>query len=261
MKYKMLDRGERIGVALSGGKDSLALLTVLSRLAPKINLKLEPILVDEGISNYREHTLRTAKEATEALGLPLHVIGFREVLGATLDEIVEKGEKNPCAYCGVFRRKLLNQKARELGLEKIATGHNLDDEVQAVMMNYLRGDLDRLKRLGIESRQGDFVRRIKPLRLLPEKEVALFVLLEGHQVSFDECPYASTAFRTQVREMVYDLENKNPGIRFSILAGWEKLLPLLAGHKTGGVKSCKNCGEPTSGTYCKACEFEEELGL
>ena len=106
--------------------------------------------------------------------------------------------KEPCTYCGVGRRWVLNRKARELGATKLAVGHNLDDEVQSVLLNYMRGDLPRASRMGPvtdwsrRKKFGEkFVPRIKPLRELPEKEIALYVLLKGYDIKWDECPYAS----------------------------------------------------------------------
>jgi uncharacterized protein (TIGR00269 family) len=255
----MLERGERIGVAVSGGKDSLSTLNILSKLAEKLDLELHAILIDEGIANYRAATIKQAKRFCEELGVPLTTLSFKERFGTALDEAVKLSQRNACTFCGVFRRKLLNDAARELGCDKLATGHNLDDEVQAIVMNYLRGDLERLVRLGIDAGSEQLVPRIKPLMEMPEKEVALYAMLSGIPASFEECPYAQDSFRTEVRAMINRLEESNPGIKFSILRGYQKLLPYLKSYQAKALRSCATCGAPSSGERCKACMLLEEL--
>ncbi|NOZ59593.1 MAG: TIGR00269 family protein [Euryarchaeota archaeon] len=259
LRYRMVERGERIGVAVSGGKDSLTLLRILDRLAGRLSLELHAILIDEGIANYREETIERARRFCEELGVPLRVLSFREHFRLALDEAVRLSHRNACTFCGVFRRKLLNDAARELGCDRLATGHNLDDEVQAILMNFLRGDLERLLRLGTRTRSERLVPRIKPLMEMPEKEVALYALLAGIPASFEECPYAVQSFRTEVREMINRLEESNPGIKFSILRSYQKLLPLLESYGVKQLQSCRTCGEPSSGERCRACLLLEEL--
>lgn len=255
---KIFERGEKVGVALSGGKDSSALLYLLSQLS--MGLELHPIAIDEGIAGYRAHGLMAARALCSQLGLQLHALSFRERLGHTLDEMVGPERENGyagCTYCGVFRRRLLNDAGRELGLSKITTGHNLDDEAQAVMMNYIRGDMERLLRLGSPGNLG-LIPRVKPLQEVPEKEVALYALLRELPVSLEECPYARDAFRLGIRDFINDLELANPGIKYSILRGYKRLLPHLAAYPRTAVKKCEACGEPTPNLLCKACEL---LGL
>jgi len=259
LRYGMLERGERVGVAVSGGKDSLTMLSILHSLSDKLDLELQAILIDEGIAGYREETIKRARRFCKKLGVPLSTVSFKDRLGFSLDEMVERSRRNACTFCGVFRRKLLNDAARELACDKLATGHNLDDEVQAIVMNYLRGDIERLLRLGTNAGSGELVPRVKPLMEMPEKEVALYALLSGIPASFEECPYAEQSFRTEVREMINRLEENNPGIKFSILRGYQKLLPCLKSHPQKALRRCANCGAPTSGERCKACLLLEEL--
>ncbi len=255
-RRKLLKRGERIGVAISGGKDSCTLLYVLDKLKKKYDLELIPIAVDEGIKGYREKAIHVAERLASNLGLSVHLVSFKESFGHSLDEISKNGDA--CTCCGVLRRKLLNDTARDLGLAKLATGHNLDDEVQAIMMNYVRGDIERLARFGGRINDSGFVKRIKPLCELPEKEVALYSTLEGLGASFDVCPY-STSFRSSIRDMVNALEKDSPGIKYSILRGYEKIAPYLEAYQMGDLKKCARCGEPSSSEICNACSLLEEI--
>lgn len=143
----MIAEKERIAVAVSGGKDSTALLFCLYRLLSGREVELVAITVDEGIAGYRDDTIQAAKAIARQLGVKQHMVSFREEYGQSLDRMVVGRHVAPCTYCGVFRKHALNRAARALGADKIATGHNLDDEAQTVMMNYLKGDLERLMRL------------------------------------------------------------------------------------------------------------------
>ncbi|MDI6654746.1 MAG: TIGR00269 family protein [Candidatus Hydrothermarchaeota archaeon] len=249
-KYKMIERGDRLGVAVSGGKDSITTLSILNELAKK-NLEICAIAVDEGIKGYRSSTIKSARSFCSEQNIPLHIVSFRKRFGATLDKIMRQEKENACTYCGVLRRRLLSEKARELSLDKLATGHNLDDEVQAIMMNYIRGDIGRLLRLGRSVLNKKFIPRIKPLSEMPEKEVALYALLRDFEVSFVECPYSLGTFRAGIRDFINELEKNNAGIKFSILKGYQKLLPYL--ELKAAMHECKICGEPTSQKICKTC--------
>ncbi len=255
---KLVKRGSRIGVALSGGKDSLTVLYILKGLAEDLDLTIHAISVDEGIEDYREEGLKAAEELCLELNVPWHVVSFKDAFDKTLDDMKQRGERGPCTYCGVFRRRLLNKKANELELDLLVTGHNLDDEVQSILMNYLRGDVERLARLGRGLRNEGLVRRLKPLREIPEREIALYAVLSDFDVSFDECPYALEGFRTKVRDFVNDLEQDHPGIKFSILRGYERMLPSLdVGSAT--IRECNSCGESTPNETCKVCSLLSDL--
>jgi uncharacterized protein (TIGR00269 family) len=245
-----IKKDDSIGIALSGGKDSMATLNVLWGYSREIGFELTCIGIDEGIRGYREKTIPTAWSFTEKLGVPFEVVSFRDRYGKTLDEMAGNGKG--CTYCGVLRRKLLNERARELGMDKLATGHNLDDEAQAIMMNYLRGDLERLIRLRNPISCKGLVKRIKPLSEMPEKEVALYSLLSGIDASLAECPY-SRSFRSFARDFINHLEKMNPGIKFSLVKGYEKLLPYLKNFSQSELTRCSSCGEPSSQKICNAC--------
>ncbi len=258
--------GDKIAVGISGGKDSLSLLYLLNKLKKRKNFELEGILIDEGIKDYREHGLKKAKRICKDLGIKLHVVSFKKEFRKSLDEIVKDNNDpslNACTFCGVFRRYLINKKAKEIGANKVAIGHNLDDEAQAIMANYIRGDLLRGSRIAPEAKITDeegFIPRIKPLRDIPEKEIALFSIVKGLDVDFAECPYASESFRWAIRDIINDLEDRYPGTKFNIVRTFDKIRPLLVQEVINSnkkVKKCESCGEPSSRKKCKACELKE----
>ena len=157
-----------------------------------------------------------------------------------------------------------NKAAREMGATKIATGHNLDDEVQAIMMNYLEGNTDNLTKLGAKSssKAKEFTVKIKPLREIPEREIGLYVVAKELEVHFDSCPYAQQSFRGEVSDLINKLSEKHPTIKYSALRGYDKIKEAIGDgfKKTYPQSRCERCGEPSANRLCKACTFLEELG-
>jgi uncharacterized protein (TIGR00269 family) len=261
--HKLVEDGDRIGVAISGGKDSLTVLDMLHRVYkdnPKITITC--LLIDEGIKEYRDKSVEIAKEFCKSLGVDLKIVSYKSEFGFDLDEVVEG--RRPCSVCGVLRRNLLNVHARKLGVNKLATGHNLDDEAQVILMNQFRKNISASARLGpmtgIKDHK-DFVRRIKPLYFVTEKEVMTYAFLRGITDEFNECPYNPKSFRNQVREIINQFEEMYPGTKHSIVNSFLEILPILkAGAKQEGtIKECVKCGEPSSQDTCQKCFILDQV--
>jgi uncharacterized protein (TIGR00269 family) len=264
-----------IAVALSGGKDSVSVLHFLRGMTKgRPDIRLAAITVDEGIAGYRDSALDICRRVTDEWDIPWHVARTKDLAGYAIDEYAAgtggpRGEALPvaqrpaCGACGVFRRAGLNRVAREIGAAAVVTGHNLDDQAQTVLMNHLRGDLERAARLAPHS-EGDvahhpgLVRRLLPFRSIPEKEVLLYAVLNGLPLHHEaECPYAARSHRFLLRDMLVKLEEHNPGTRHALVKGAERLKPILQAALPGtAVASCPECGEPTSGTVCVACTMK-----
>ena len=179
-----------------------------------------------------------------------------------MDEIAsKKDELGECSYCGVFRRLCLNQKAKELGATKLVTGHNLDDMAQSILMNFANGDLKKLARLGPHKKvQPGLVPRMLPLCSIPEKENMLYAILKNIKFHDAECPYAIRAQRGTFRDIIDDLEYKNPGTRNSILNSYDAIKDLLLDkYPPADLDKCSICGEPTSQKLCKACILKKRI--
>ncbi|MDD3398697.1 MAG: TIGR00269 family protein [Candidatus Methanomethylophilaceae archaeon] len=257
-----LRHGDVISVAVSGGKDSMVTLHLLHHiLKGKVDVEMHCISVDEGIAGYRPDSLLKVQALCDELDVPYHQVSFQELFQKGMDDIAPRaGDSSPCTYCGVLRRKGLNSKARELGSDYLATGLNLDDTVQSIMMNFTRGDVERLARMGPHVKvQEGLVPRIQPLRIIPEKESYLYALLSGLDFHDGTCPYADLALRNQYRRLVDELEDRSPGTRFSILSSYDTLAPMLrANHPAAQLHRC-DCGEPCMTEKCKACQLLERF--
>ncbi len=248
-----------VAVALSGGKDSGVALTLAHRyFQRRPTVRIVAISVDEGIAGYRSATLDAAARLTRSLGVDHRIVRASEELGTTTDATArDLATTVPCSYCGVWRRRLLNQGARAEGADALILGFNLDDLAQTILMNLVRGDLDRLVRMAPHRvRQPGLVPRIAPLAAIPEREVYLYAHLRKIPFDHGECPYAGRAARNLFREIVWQLEEAQPGTRQSLLRTHRRLVERwLADESTGAPGRCRACGEPSASELCRACEY------
>jgi len=262
-KQGRTENKSRIGIAISGGKDSTVALHLTSDIFSKrANIDLLAITVDEGIQGYRDKSIKIARVNCKKLGIEHHVVSFKDMVGKTMDEIASMDDKiGECSYCGVFRRSCLNKKSKELGINKLVTGHNLDDMAQSILMNFVNGDTQKLARMGPHKKiQPGLVPRVLPLRTIPEKEVALYAIIKNIEFHDGECPYSTRALRGDFRDIIDNLEYKNPGTRHSILNSYEGIRDLLLEkYPPAELNECKRCGEPTSQDICKSCMLKDRI--
>ncbi len=252
-----------VAVALSGGKDSaLALHVVKEYTEPLPDVRIVALTVDEGIPGFRDECVEKAHRLAEELDVEHEVITFREEYGFDLEDVLDDVDVPACTLCGVLRRRLLNSRARELGADVLVTGHNLDDEAQAVLMNVVKADVHQLSKLHPEVLPEDtaVVPRAKPLRRVPEREVLWTVRELNLPHHPDPCPHAHTSVRSLYREILDRLEERIPDAKFGLLRFLDKTGPTLArGFPRETLGRCEKCGEPASGNLCKACELLETL--
>jgi len=267
-KWNMIEPGETILLALSGGKDSFVLLDIVSEVHDPS--RIIGLSIVEGIPGYNRHEdIAKMKTYARERGVDLIVTSIREYTGLYLSEIVSAAWKrgvriSPCTYCGILRRRIINHYARIYGAKKTVTAHNLDDEAQTAVVNILRGDVIGLIRQHplappVSSR---LVARVKPLRKIYEWETSTYAFLKGFKFQETECMYIRYAptLRARVREILYALEARAPG---SLLRLVETLDELLAGAASKltveELPLCERCGEPTSPNrrLCKLCEILE----
>jgi uncharacterized protein (TIGR00269 family) len=267
-KYKMLDYNDHVAVAVSGGKDSISLLQVLAKMERKYpRATLVAVTVDEGIKGYRDEAMEIAQSNCKKLGIKHHSVSFKQLYGYTLDEIVKRihekaNQLTPCAFCGVLRRKALNIAAMDVKANKIATGHTLDDEVQTSLLNIFHGDIPKL---AVEKPVTDqvhprLIQKVKPFCEVPERESALYAYVKGVSFQSTPCPYAGEAMRNDIRNLVNRIEERHAGAKFTVFKSIEKLRPAIATlAEKGEFKECKECGEPSAGELCMACQLLKQI--
>jgi uncharacterized protein (TIGR00269 family) len=272
-------------VGLSGGKDSVVLTEILyDTFAADPRIELVALSIHEGIEGYRDESIDACRELTADLDLRHEVVSYAEEFGVRMDDVVEDDPEGmaACAYCGVFRRDVLERYADELGADKLLTGHNLDDEAQTALMNFFEGDVAQMANhydasLGPFEATGEgpterarrtqdhHVPRAKPLRDVPEKEVALYAHLADLPAHITECPHAEEAYRGEIQELLLGMEENHPGTRHSILAGYEQLAALAAaavgGPDGADYGECDRCGAPTAREVCRKCDLLDALAV
>ena len=260
-------------VGLSGGKDSVVLTHLLDdTFAADPRVELVALTIHEGIDGYRDASLAACLELTDDLGIEHEVVSYADEYGLEMDAVADDDplDMAPCAYCGVFRRDVLSRYADRFDADLLLTGHNLDDEAETALMNVLEGDLAQVAKhfdasLGPLAERNDsgFVPRAKPLRDVPEKEVALYAHLRDLPAHITECPHAQEAYRGEVQELLLGMEERHPGTRHSVVAGYEKLASL-ASSAFGAAEpaeygECANCGAPTGRDVCRKCDLLDAL--
>ena len=262
--YKLVEKGDKILVACSGGKDSTVVLYLLNKIIKDRTIKIEGFFIDVNIKVYSKRNKENIEKFCKENNVKLHKTSFRSEVGKSVcyvkDILKAKGMKyNSCAICGVLRRYILNKYARKLKADKLVTGHNMDDEAQSVIMNIFKNNVDLFPRLGpktgiVEDKR--FVPRIKPLYFCSEEEVKLYSKLKKFELYYGDCPCAVNSFRDSIKKMLDDFEKKYPGTKSSIINSYLGILPSLKKNmKIGKIKSCKSCSEPCAGDICKVCEL------
>lgn len=265
-------KANKVLLAVSGGKDSLTLADTLASIVnPK---RLIAFNIVEGITGYnRQDQVSKLKRYLDDLGIELISTSFKDEVGYTLDEMVSSSKQkglnvSACTFCGGFRRKLINNAGRNVNADLVATGHNLDDEAQSIIINLLRGDVKRLVRIGdVPLKLSDrFVLRVKPLRKIYEWETTMYAYLKGFEFQDVECPYISLrpTLRARIRDLLYLIEEMNPGSLLRIVETFDRIADTVRSNvEKKELPTCKICGEPTSygREICKNCELLIKSGL
>lgn len=265
-KYAMLAPGDRILVAVSGGKDSLALWDVLLRL----ELPADGVYIDLGIPEYSAQSRQKVLAFAEAHPQTrAHVVDLRALYGTTVPELAarKRDDNRTCAVCGIVKRHEMNRIARENGYTVLATGHNLDDEAAVLLGNVLHWQSGYLARQFpvLPDDEGGFARKIKPFCRFYEREVAAYTLLRGIDYIYEECPYAVGATNLEHKALLNQLEHKAPGTKYqfyiSFLRARQKGEITFQEAERASLEPCRVCGQPTSASgLCSFCRLYERAG-
>jgi uncharacterized protein (TIGR00269 family) len=269
-QHKLFGKKDRLCVACSGGKDSLAVLHLVSKLAKKRGQGLFALGIDEGVKGYRDRQLEHMRLFCEKYGIDCVTVSFKREFGRTIEEMMklvrQKGpEISQCALCGILRRRLLNKYSKNLGATKIVVGHNLDDEAQTVLMNMFKGGIELAARMGPTTgsvKHPGFVPRVKPLYFCTELETRTYTRLLGFKVLYRRCPYRKFSYRAYVAKHLDEIDRDYKGTKTSIIRNFLQILPLLKKRYSGGkIPACERCGEPSKGEVCVVCGTLDKLGI
>ncbi|MFQ6016133.1 MAG: tRNA(Ile)-lysidine synthetase [Anaerolineae bacterium] len=269
-KYRMFDREDRVLVAVSGGKDSLALWDVLLRL----EYQAEGLYIGLGIEggNYSEQSLTKAQNfAASREGARLTVVDVRESYGESIPELArqkERGRGKPCSLCGLVKRHVMNRVAVEGGYTVLATGHNLDDEAAVLFQNTLHWQTGYLARQApvLPSTQPGLARKVKPFCRFYERETAAYALVRGIDYIYDECPHAVGSSTIYYKHLLNQLEGRSRGAKLQFYLSFLQAKEQgLFDHIAQEVElhPCEKCGQPTTApglcAFCRLWEPRAEL--
>ncbi|HEY7570283.1 MAG TPA: TIGR00269 family protein [Nitrososphaeraceae archaeon] len=258
----MLRYQDKVAVAVSGGKDSLSLLYILNKIYGEKNyITIIAITIDEGIPGYRDESLEITKDFCSKIGIENRVLKFGDVFGINMDELLAKrpSEKiSSCSFCGTFRRRALDLISESVGASVVATGHNLDDQLQTFLINILSGDVERIGWIYPEPVEyGEKnIRKIKPFVEIYEHELVFYALHRGIPFQAEECPHKNESIRTDIRTILNSLESNHPGIKYNAFNSAIKISKLLKMDTSGSLtkKICSLCGRDSSSSVCSVCK-------
>ena len=259
-KHRMIKNGDLVCVAVSGGKDSLALLHVLHKMSKTHNFEIKVATIDEGIPGYRNESLGIVRNFCSTLNVEYKIYSYKEFFDLTIDEALQKRESektSSCSICGTFRRRAIDYAAKDLGADVIATAHNLDDVLQTFLINVLSGDI---KKIGWMNPNSDKpFKKIKPFCEIYEAEIVFYAFSNDIPFQTEPCPHMNEGIRTEIREFFNSLENQHSGIKNNLYNSILKISQTLRDSSYKEMNLCKNCGSECTGKICSVCKMVLKL--
>ncbi|TFH29053.1 MAG: adenine nucleotide alpha hydrolase family protein [Promethearchaeota archaeon] len=274
------DPHEKVLVAVSGGKDSQTLLTILQHVLVN-KVPLEALYIEVGISpdQYSHDSEDIAKKFCDELGVPFHVLNIQDHLGFDMDKIHQLGNifakgnsrsknkqfRGDCSYCGLLKRYYINFFAVQNGFSKVATGHNLTDEATQLLSNFFSVDTELMSRAGPSTTRGveGLVDRIKPLFYIYETELILYAYYGEVPHLPTECAYAGDSPMIQVKRSLEKIESFRRGTMMNMVRDFQKKLkPILfktIPEERQIVNKCNQCGMTTYLEMCAFCRTTNRL--
>ncbi len=258
-EFSMLAPDDRVLVAVSGGKDSLAVWDILGQLG----FAADGFYVGLGIGGYSDQSRGYAERFAAERGLTLHVDDLLRDHGFDVPNGSRAAKRAPCSACGLSKRHLFDEAARRGEYDAIVTGHNLDDEAAVLMGNVLHWQTDYLGRQSphLPAANG-FPKKVKPLVRLTERDTAAYCLLRGIDYLVDECPMAVGNKHLSYKAALNDIERDSPGAKHAFFFGFlDRAADRFADStgETAGVtiSPCTRCGAPSSNEICAFCRLAE----
>ncbi len=264
-KYRMFGPEERILLAVSGGKDSLALWDVLLGLGYRV----DGLYINLGIRNGYSDASQAKVEAFAGRRAEanLRVIDVAREYGASITDLLRLNrQRKACSLCGLVKRHIMNEAASRGGYAAIATGHNLDDEVATLLQNTLHWSVGYLARQGpVLPASPGLARKVKPFCRLRERETAAYALVRGIDYMQDECPHATGAVTFLHKEVLNRLDVRSRGTKemfyLNFLDARERHGLFRSEREQLEMTLCPQCGQPTTSQgLCAFCRLWERYG-
>ena len=255
--YDMFGPTDRILVAVSGGKDSLALWDVLLDLG----YTTDGLYLGLGIGEYSARSADVVRGFADDRGAVLLEVDLAGDYGFDVPTAGRKGSRSTCAVCGLSKRYAFNRAARDHGYDVIATGHNLDDEAATLLGNTLRWQTDYIARqFPVLPAEEGFARKVKPLYRLSELETAAYAFLRGIDYVVEECPLVAGNTQLRYKDAMNQLESTSPGTKAQFFLSYlDRAAPLFAAEDTAELHPCERCGQPTTGRFCAFCRARAQI--
>jgi uncharacterized protein (TIGR00269 family) len=257
-RWRMLAHDEPVLVAVSGGKDSLALWDVLHGAG----YRTTGLYIDLGIFDYSRASKARCEAFAAERGLELRVVAVAEEMGAAIPAVRDATRRPTCSACGLSKRYILNRAALEGGFPVVATGHNLDDEAATLFGSTLRWDESALARQTpvLAATHPKLARRVKPLFRMSERETAAYAFLRGIDYIVEECPFARGATSIMHKELLNRLEDASPGSKAMFLQGFlDKARGVFQEREAVALVECVRCGQTTTGEVCAFCKLRDQV--
>ncbi len=254
-RLRMFTPEDRILVAVSGGKDSLALWDLLL----EAGYSASGLHIQLGIGEYSARSAEVTRDFAHSRNAELIEFSMEDELGMGVPLLSRVLRRPPCSGCGLNKRYLFNKIALERGFSVVATGHNLDDEAATLMGNVLRWQREQLSRQSpaLESNHPQMVRKVKPLYTLTERETASYCLLRGIEYVVEECPNAKGAHSLLYKDILNRIETESPGTKQQFFQGFlSRMRPALEREQAVDLAACAECGQPTTGEICAYCRMK-----
>ena len=260
-KYKMIKNNELVCVAVSGGKDSLVLLDILNKMSKTHNFRIFAVTIDEGIPGYRDEALKIVENFCTQLNIQYKTFSYKKIFDLTLTESLELRNDqrlSSCSICGTFRRRALDHAAKTINADTIATGHNLDDNLQTFLINILSGDTKKIGWMDPDT-SSNKVRKIKPLSEIYESEIVFYAFTNNLPFQTEPCPHMNEGIRTEIREFLNSLELNHDGIKNNMYRTILKISQFMNESNHKEKRMCLVCGNQCTSRICSVCNMLTNL--
>ncbi len=261
--FDMVTFEDRLLLGVSGGKDSLAMWDILTRLGYSVDgvyleLGIGGELSEEEGHAYSDVSRQYCESFASDRGLKLEIIDLSTRYGFTIPEAATETRRVPCSVCGLSKRYILNQAALDGEYDALVMGHNLDDEAATLMGNVLQWNTEYIGRQHpvLPASGNGLIRKVKPLIRLAERETAAYCILNGIDYEVEECPMVEGNTGIKMKEWLNELEERAPGAKHRFLFGYLENAADRFSSEQPHLTTCQSCGQPTIGETCAFCRLE-----